>query len=601
MLSACVAGHLARVRLDEVLAHLAALTEHDRYQASHGIARAAALIAEAARGLGLVDVTVARFPADGATRWWTFRGPRAWTPTTARLAVRAGGAVVVALDHAAQPFALATYAAPTPAGGLVARVVDARGAAAAIDVAGAIAIVDAAALARPERLVARGALGFITDATCRGAAGEHRGRVELDAATPLIGWSVTAAERAAIAAAAVGGATAHVQVEIDRTAEMPVVTAVLPGRGARGEVWLTSHLCHPRPGANDNASGAAALLGVAAALIDGRAARGRDLDRAVRFVWGPEFLGVAALLHQRDASLGVAGRPVAVINLDMIGEDQAQCGTPLVVERPPDWCPSLLGPLAERVVDEVFAQTRAHVGTWRPGPFLGYSDHALFATCADPAWRSPAVQLWHPGDPFNHSAADTLDKVAPIEVRRATTAGAALAELVAIEGAWPRAARVEVIEAWCAREAAAAAVLAERYREVDGGAWSRRFVAHVHDRGQALRARCDDDLVAWLAAAPPRGRRFTARWPGPFNYRGLLAALDPATRADVVAAFADDKRHYALLTHLAVLAETADSRDDAIARASMALRAPVDAAVAARLWAALIAAGWLAEVADDRR
>jgi hypothetical protein len=97
-----------------------------------------------------------------------------------------------------------------------------------------------------------------------------------------------------------------------------------------------------------------------------------------------------------------------------------------------------------------------------------------------------------------------------------------------------------VVEAWRAREGAAAAAIAARYRDVDGGAWSRRFAAHVHDHGQALRARCDDDAVAWLAPGPPRGRAFTARWPGPFNYRGLLADLDAATRADVTAAFADD-------------------------------------------------------------
>lgn len=80
MLSARVERTVERVRIDEVMTHLARLTEHDRYQASLGIERAAASIATAAEALGLVDVTIERFAADGATRWWTFQGPRAWTP-----------------------------------------------------------------------------------------------------------------------------------------------------------------------------------------------------------------------------------------------------------------------------------------------------------------------------------------------------------------------------------------------------------------------------------------------------------------------------------------------------------------------------------------
>lgn len=595
MLSARVERAVERVRIDEVMTHLARLTEHDRYQASLGIERAAASIATAAEALGLVDVTIERFAADGATRWWTFQGPRAWTPTTARLEVRVAGRVIVAVDHARQPFTLAAYSAPTAPAGLIAPVVRLGSA----PLAGAVVVLDAAAFAQPTllaTLAAAGAAGFVTDATCRGAAGEHVGRLELDAATSLFGFSVTAAQRQAIEDA--DGAEAIVQIEIDRSACMPVVTGVLPGRGAPGEVWLTSHLCHPRPGANDNASGAAALLGVAAALFDERRETGRALDRSVRFVWGPEFVGVAALLHQRDAQLGSTGRPVAVINLDMVGEDPVQCGVPLVVERAPDWCPSLITPLAEHVVEEVFAHTAAHAGTWRPGPFLGYSDHALFATSCDATWWSPAVQLWHPGDPFNHSAADTLDKVSPIELRRATAAGAVLAALLASDGADTRAVREDAVARWCARETTAAEAVARRYRDVEDGAWSRRFVEHVAASGATLRALVDDGAAT--GPRPRPGRAFAGRWPGPFNLRAMLAALDADARAEIAAALAADKRTYAVATHLAMWADVVASCDEAIERTSMGLRAPIDAAVAARLWSALLATGWI-EGTDGER
>jgi hypothetical protein len=569
-----VARALRDIPIGDVMTYLARLTEHDRYQASLGIERAAELIASAAEAIGLAGVTVERFPADGATRWWTFQAPRAWTPTAARLEIRAGECVVVAVDHAAQPFTIATYSAPART---VARVASLRG-----DVAGAVVVVDPADYARPElvaTLAARGALGFVTDGPCRDGL---PGRIELDARTSLFGFSVTAAQRLAIGEAV--DAAAHVVVDVDRSARMPVVTGVLPGRGA-GEVWLTSHLCHPRPGANDNASGAAALLGVAATL------RGRDLERSVRFVWGPEFLGVAALLHDRFERTGAGGRPVAVINLDMVGEDPARCGVPLVVERAPEWCPSIVTPVAEHVVDAVFAQTAEHAGTWRPGPFYGFSDHALFANFADAASRSPAVQLWHPGDPFNHSAADSLDKVSAIEVQRAVAAGAVIAELVAAGDHEPLA---PVVRAWCEREARAAADVAQRY-EPEHRAWSRRLVDHVREQAAALLAIAGAGPAACTAPRRARGA-FAGRWPGPFNYRGLLGELATADRDAVMSLFVADKRNYAVLTHLAMLADGCVSRDETIDAASLALRYPIDAAVGGRLWSALLASGWLAEL-----
>jgi hypothetical protein len=587
VLSQLAAHYLRTIRIDDVMAHLAQLTEHDRYQASLGIERAADFVASAARAIGLADVTVERFVADGSTPWWTFQAPRAWTPTTAQLDVRSRGQTLVAVDHAEQPFTIATYSAPTPPTGLVTRI-----AGFADDVRDALVVIRPADFARPTlvaELSARGAVGFVTDGPSRHGL---PGRIELSSDATLFAFSVTRAQRELIETAR----EAHIRVDVDRTARMPVVTGVLRGRSA-DEVWLTSHLCHPRPGANDNASGAAGLLGVAAAL------RERERERTIRFVWGPEFVGVAALIHQRYAS-GPAARPVAVINLDMIGEDPVQCGVPLVVERPPDWCPSLLGPLAEHVAHEVFAQTSSDAGTWRPGPFYGFSDHALFANFADPAWRSPAVQLWHPGDPFNHSAADTLDKVSPIQMRRAIAIGAVLADVLARDRE-PRDELAQIVEEWIAREEHGAAAIADRHRGTTAStttnaaagptsAWSDRYVTHVRDRAAAMRELVDTGLTARMRA--PRGPAvFEARWPGPFNYRGLLAALSPASRDAVTALFLADKRNYAVLTHLAMLAPTTGTREEAIDEASFALRGPVDEAAARRLWAALFESGWLAE------
>ncbi len=157
---------------------------------------------------------------------------------------------------------------------------------------------------------------------------------------------------------------------------MPVVTGVLPGSGDH-EVLLSAHLCHPRPRANDNASGVAALLGIARALagqqpatgggarLRGARLRGARLPgvrfRGVRFLWGPEFVGLAGYLHD----YAMAGRtpvPAHVVNVDMAGQDVARCGGPLVIERGPDDIRSFLPALATRCAALLAPASRSYSG-----------------------------------------------------------------------------------------------------------------------------------------------------------------------------------------------------------------------------------------------
>ncbi|RCG32405.1 DUF4910 domain-containing protein [Sphaerisporangium album] len=213
---------------------------------------------------------------------------------------------------------------------------------------------------------------------------------------------------------------------------MPLVTGLIPGEEAT-ETLLYAHLCHPRPSANDNATGVAALLGIARVLAsaggDARSGAGARPRRGVRFVWGPEFTGMAAYLHDVAESV-----PMAAVNVDMAGEDQRLCGGPLIVERAPDHLPGFVSALAEHVVTLLPQAARSYTGAvacdtwaWRATPFVGASDHSLLA---DRSIGCPAVTLGHWPDRFNHSSADTLDKVDPEELRRiATVAGATIAVL----------------------------------------------------------------------------------------------------------------------------------------------------------------------------
>ncbi|TXH76048.1 MAG: DUF4910 domain-containing protein [Lysobacteraceae bacterium] len=607
---------LDAVPVDGVMAQLQRLVEYDRYQASAGIQAAADLVAQAARDAGLREVVVHDFPADGAHCFWSFLSPRGWTPRQARLRIGAG---IDALewDHARQPFLLATYSAPTSEQGLRTHAVRigsaddlAPGNAARDAVAGAIALVEAEAYADPDLLPAlraRGAVGFVTDGPCcvdPGTGVAYSGRIELDQSADWFGFSLTHAQFAEAKARVAAGAQIEVLIEIDRDAAMPVVTGVLPADDvadvvSTSEVWITSHLCHPRPGANDNGSGIVGLIGVAQTLrlLAPHASKQWPMRKwPIRFVWAPEFVGTAAFYQARIQTAGETGAPCAVLNLDMIGEDQTRCGSPFVVERPPTTQTSLLTPVAERVVEAVFAATDEGGGRWRSSPFLGYSDHALFA---GPQLGCPAVQFAHWPDRFNHSAADTLDKVSPLEMRRSIAAAALLLTLAADDYAALGTSLPELVERWCAREEDQA--LSALPTATEHAAWREACLRAMYARHTDLRLRARGESPSMHAAASAdtypginasHQERILPRWQGPFKLRAMIGDTPEPLRGQVRAAVRRDKSTLAWLANIAVHLDGSRGRAEVLAAASHAMRRPWDPALADLLWQAWIDSGW---------
>jgi hypothetical protein len=415
------------------MADVHAVCGHDRYQASAGIAAAAGYVADRARAAGLADVRVLSFPADGVKRWWTYRAPRSWTPVSATLAVD-GTALVSYPD---QPYSLAAYSAPTSRGGRSLPLVRFSAVRAGADPRGTLIVADEPVSlgVLAEAMTAVGAIAVAADplaGLAHRAAGQV-GRLELPPGSGLAAFSVTAAQLSKLLSAADAGLTARADIELDAAvSSMPVVTGRLPGPGRAepdGELLLSAHLCHPRPGANDNASGVAALLGIARVLAGRQAGGAGGLPGAsVRFLWGPEFVGTVAFLHD-VISAGQAARPTVAINLDMAGQDVARCGGPLVIERGPDDIDSFLPALAARCAALLPPSARSYSGavpcdpwSWRGTPFAGGSDHALFA---DQPLRCQVLGLGHWPDLANHSSADSPELVDPAELRRTAVIAAA--------------------------------------------------------------------------------------------------------------------------------------------------------------------------------
>lgn len=574
-----VAGIHSHCETDAAMADVAALCEHDRYQASAGINAAAAYVAERAEAAGLSAVETLLFPADGQRRWWTYRAPCSWTPLRARLSV--GGVEVVRYPE--QPYTLAAYSAATPPGGTTARLHRWSDVDEDADLSGALVVVDTAVSLSTviDRLTTGGGAGLVIDPLSGRADRrlDQIGRVELPPGARICAFSVNSVAIQRLLAATGAGAHATIEVELGlESVPMPVVTALLPGRGdTSDEILLSAHLCHPRPSANDNASGVAALLGAARVLVRGGRERTRDggTDHwGVRFLWGPEFTGSAAYLHD-VVQAGRAPAPVLAINVDMAGEDLGRCGGPLVIESGPDDLPSPLPALAQRCAALIPPRSRSYSGavpadawTWRSSPFAGGSDHALLAAAPT---RSPVLSLGHWPDRTNHSSADTVDCVDPAELCRTTTVVAAAvaalrtradrelaADIAAATTSWAAHRVLDALPghrpprpaAWSAEPATVLDAHADtevhrllRHRTgVALGAVRTLGLAGVHDgQMRAAEAHVASIATAVLAGFPSvptatagdadDGPALVPRWSGPANLRALAELATPDDRA----------------------------------------------------------------------
>ncbi|TET36854.1 MAG: DUF4910 domain-containing protein [Planctomycetota bacterium] len=190
--------------------------------------------------------------------------------------------------------------------------------------------------------------------------------------------------------------------------ELSVLRASIKGTGKeRKEINIISHLCHPSPGANDNASGAAANLEVARTLA--HLIKSRKIKRpkhAISFLWVPEFYGTFAYLWKYP---DYAKKLLFSINLDMVGEDQHKCNSTLGIVNEPDSMPGVLSDIfydtLARMRDKgVFSKdgTRNELRFKKAG-FMTGSDHAVLA---ERTFGVPSVALINWPDNFYHSSHD---------------------------------------------------------------------------------------------------------------------------------------------------------------------------------------------------
>jgi hypothetical protein len=412
-----------------------------RIQASTMFHEAAEYVKNELSKMGLKDATIEQFPADGKSKYWTYTSPIGWTAKSAELHLIEPEEKLIA-KYQDTPTCLHTYSKATPPEGVTAELVDVGAGIKPKDYEGKdvkgkfVLATGRAKLVHEQAVYKHGALAVITDSCfefpnvresldipdAHAYQGIWPTAEDLDKVT--FGFSLTKRQGNALRALLKSGKTVKLKAKVDAQlfpGHEEVITATIRGRSKPDEeVFLVAHLCHPKPSANDNASGSGLLLEIARtimALVN--SGKIEPPARTIRFFWVPETMGTVAYLSSHE---DMRSRLVAGINLDMVGQNQELCKSTLNLDRTPDSLPSYLNDyvfsLIEQSVKEFGRQTHFGVAStfrYDTTAFSGGSDHAEFTNSTTSV---PCVMLLQWPDLYYHTSMDTIDKVSEDSLKR---------------------------------------------------------------------------------------------------------------------------------------------------------------------------------------
>jgi aminopeptidase YwaD len=354
---------------------------------------------------------------------------------------------VVVLSREQDRVALCINSFSTPPGGVVLPLIDVGAGTdrdfAGKDVKGAVVLGDAAVGGLWSRAVRdRGAAGVVSTDLARYTQPESTpdvlqwGSIPYDEARRSFGFKASPrAARQLRAALAAGPARVHVEIATTfHRGPSRTLVAEIPGTERLDErVVLVAHV--QEPGANDNASGAGTLLATAIAIRHAIHARLMPPPRrTLTFLWLDEIRGSEHWLKDDEAR---AKQVVAMMSLDMTGEDTSKTGGTFLIEKSPD--PSALwlrpsDPHSEWGAGRVdrahvrghllndlhlaVALRRARETGWvvRTNPYEGGSDHTVFTRAG-----IAALLNWHFTDRYYHTNLDTADKVSQVTMAHVAT------------------------------------------------------------------------------------------------------------------------------------------------------------------------------------
>jgi aminopeptidase YwaD len=422
--------------------YVAQISRFHRVQASTMFHEAAEYVKSELLKIGLKDAAIEQFPADGAKKYWTYTSPMGWTVKSAELRLLEPEERLLA-SYKDTPQSLHTYSNATPPEGVTAELVDVGAGTKPADyggkdVKGKFVLATGRAKSVHEQAVYKyGATGVITDSVTLEIPGVRESLDIPDAHAyqsiwptaevldrVTFGFSLSKRQGNQLRALLKRGKPVKLKAKVDARlfpGNLELVTTTIQGGSKPDEeVFLVAHLCHPKPSANDNASGSGLLLEIARTInILIESGKIERPARTMRFIWVPETFGSVSYLYSHE---DLPTRLVAGINLDMVGQNQELCKSTLNLDRTPDSLPSYLNDLVFRLMEESVKEFDApspfgSSSTFRyaTGAFSGGSDHAEFT---DSTIGVPCVMLLQWPDLFYHTSMDTIDKVSEDSLRR---------------------------------------------------------------------------------------------------------------------------------------------------------------------------------------
>jgi len=422
--------------------YVAQITRFHRVQASTMFHEAAEYVRNTLHNIGIKNAKIEQFTSDGAAKYWTWTSPIGWEVKAAELYLIKPEKKLIA-RYEDVPTCLHTYSNSTPPGGVTAELVDVgKGTKPehyeGKDVKDKFVLATGRAKPVHEQAVYKyGAAAVITDSITYEMRNVRESvdipdahayqsiwptKKELDKVT--FGFSLSKRQGNHLRALLKDNKTVMLKAKVDAKlfpGNLDVVTATIQGNSKPNEeIFLIAHLCHPKPSANDNASGSGLLLEVARtiqALINSDTIE--KPVRTIRFLWVPETFGtIAYLYHHKD----LVPKLIAGINLDMVGQNQELCRSTLNLDKTPDSNPSYLNDyvfsLLEHSVEEFDNKTAfgsASTFRYSINTFSGGSDHAEFN---DSTFQVPCVMLIQWPDLYYHTSMDSMDKVSENSLKR---------------------------------------------------------------------------------------------------------------------------------------------------------------------------------------
>lgn len=423
---------------------------YSRLQPSKSYHQAAVWVAEQAKKFGLSDVAIEKYPADGKKYYYMYSTSPAWDVDFAELRI-IEPAEEKLTSYAEIPVSLAITSQSCDVKGELVFV--GRGVAAEdyekTDVKDKVVLAEGSIGTVANMAVDRfGALGVVV-INQRFSEDEPDivSSIRIRTQTPTFGFGLSHRRGNELKNRLLRGEMIKVRAVV-KTETQPWhyenVVATIPGTNpdlAQEEILFTAHLCHYKPGANDNGSGSACLLEIGRALkrlIDeGKIKRPR---RTLRFLWVPEMSGSIAYAATHP---DIVARMVAGINLDMVGQYLNQNNSTFFLHLTPYSQPHYINDILTNLTEFVAANNVQSLMNrsgfnypvyslsgsrdafrYRIANYVGGSDQWIFN---DGLLNVPSVFFLVWPDRYYHTSGDKPEICDPTQLKRSSFLGAAAA------------------------------------------------------------------------------------------------------------------------------------------------------------------------------